>query len=73
MLSERTDPAYDQAYTAGYPERSDRIRMMRFGVLLAPYFQVTEKLAVELSYVQKIFGYDTPATQFYNAGLRAVF
>lgn len=73
LLNERTDPAYDQAYTAGYPERSDRIRMMRFGALVAPYFQVTDSFAVELSYVQKIFGYDTPATQFYSAGVRAVF
>ncbi|RYE95064.1 MAG: hypothetical protein EOO75_00280 [Myxococcales bacterium] len=73
LLDERTDPAYDQAYTVGYPEKTDRIRMMRFGTIIAPYMKVTDRVAVELSYVQKIFGYDTPATQFYSAGVRAAF
>jgi hypothetical protein len=72
LFGQRTDPAYDAAYTADYPERSDRIRMMRFGIAILPYFQVTEALAVELGYVQKIFGYDTPATQFFTVGARAV-
>jgi hypothetical protein len=72
LFGERTDPNYDAAYTAGYPERSDRIRMMRFGLALFPYAQITESLALELGYVQKIFGYDTPATQFFTVGLRGV-
>ncbi len=70
-LRERTDEIYDAAYTAGYPERRDRIRMMRFGTAIFPYLQVTEHAAIELGYVQKIFGYDTPATQFFHAGVRA--
>jgi hypothetical protein len=73
LLGERTDPAYDAAYTAGYPERTDRIRMMRFGTAILPYVQLTEHAALELGYVQKIFGYDTPATQFYTVGARAAF
>jgi hypothetical protein len=73
LLGDRSDPAYDAAYTAGYPDRSDRIRMMRFGLAFLPYLQITEHAALELGYVQKIFGYDTPATQFYTVGARAVF
>jgi hypothetical protein len=73
LIGDRADPNYDAAYTAGYPERSDRMRMMRFGVALFPYLQVTEHAALELGYVQKIFGYDTPATQFYTVGVRAAF
>lgn len=69
-LRERTDERYDAAYTAGYPERRDRIRMMRFGTAVFPYVQVTDHAAIELGYVQKIFGYDTPATQFFHAGVR---
>jgi hypothetical protein len=71
LFGERTDPAYDAAYTAGYPERSDRIRMMRFGTVIASYAQITQHAAVEVSFVQKIFGYDTPATKFLSFGLRA--
>jgi len=73
LIGDRADPNYDAAYTAGYPERSDRIRMMRFGFALLPYVQVTQHAALELGYVQKIFGYDTPATQFYTVGARAAF
>lgn len=72
LFGERTDPNYDAAYTADYPERTDRIRMMRFGLALFPYAQITDSLALELGYVQKIFGYDTPATQFFTIGLRGV-
>jgi hypothetical protein len=73
LFGESHDAAYDAAYTPGYPASSDRVRMMRFGVVVAPYFQITERGALELGYVQKVFGYDTPATQFYTAGVRVVF
>jgi hypothetical protein len=72
LFGERSDAAYDAAYTAGYPDRTDRIRMMRFGVVVAPYAQITEHAAIELSFVQKIFGYDTPATKFLSLGVRGV-
>lgn len=72
LFGERADAAYDAAYTAGYPDRSDRIRMMRFGVLVAPYAQITERAALELSFVQKVFGYDTPATKFISIGVRGL-
>lgn len=73
LFGERTDPAYDQAYTAGYPERTDRIRMFRFAASVLPYVQMSDKLSLELGYLQKLFGYDTPATQLYTATLRYVF
>jgi len=72
-LRERFDERYDAAYTSGYPDRRDRVRMMRFGVAIFPYFKVTDHTAIELGYVQKIFGYDTPATQFFHIGVRASF
>lgn len=73
LIGERTDPAYDQVYTAGYPARTDRIRMFRFAATLLPYVQMSDKVSLELGYLQKLFGYDTPATQLYMATLRYVF
>jgi hypothetical protein len=73
LFGERTDDAYDRAYTAGYPQRTDRIRMFRFGSSLLGYVQMNDKLSLELGYVQKIFGYDTPATKFFSGTVRYVF
>lgn len=73
LIGERTDARYDQAYTAGYPERTDRIRMFRFAATFLPYIQMSGRVSLELGYLQKLFGYDTPATQLYTATLRYVF
>lgn len=73
LFGERTDAAYDQAYTAGFPERTDRIRMFRFASTVLPYVQMSDKVSLELGWLQKIFGYDTPATQLYTATVRYVF
>lgn len=73
LIGERTDARYDQAYTAGYPERTDRLRMFRFAATFLPYVQMSDKLSLELGYLQKLFGYDTPATQLYTATIRYVF
>ena len=70
-LRERFDDRYDAAFSA--PGRRDRIRMLRVGTVVAPFVQVGERVAVELTYVQKLFGYDTPATQFYTLGISAAF
>jgi len=73
-LTSRTDDRYDAAYTAGYAAGvRDRIQMMRFGAAFFPYIQVTDHAVIELSYVQKLFGYDTPATQFFTGGVRVAF
>ncbi|HSO34590.1 MAG TPA: hypothetical protein VLT33_18780, partial [Labilithrix sp.] len=73
LIGQRTDPAYDHAYTAGYPDRTDRIRMFRFAATVLPYVQMSDKVSLELGWLQKLFGYDTPATQLYTATLRYVF
>lgn len=73
LIGERTDAFYDRAYTAGYPARADRIRMFRFAASVFPYVQMNDKVSLELGYVQKLFGYDTPATQFLSAAVRYVF
>jgi hypothetical protein len=73
LFGERTDDVYDRAYTAGYPGRADRIRMFRFAASAFPYVQMSDTVSLELGWLQKIFGYDTPATQLYTATLRYVF
>jgi len=73
LIGQRTDEAYDRIFTAGFPERSDRIRMFRFAAMVLPYVQIADRFSLELSYLQKIFGYDTPATQLYSATARVVF
>jgi hypothetical protein len=46
---------------------------MRLSVAVLPYFWITNHAAIELGYVQQLFGYDAPATQFWSAGVRAIF
>ncbi len=72
-LSERFDERYDSVYTAGFPDRRDRIRMMRFGVLTTPYVAISDRVAFEFTYLQKLFGYDAPATHVLSAGVRTSF
>lgn len=83
-LTERFDARYDGAFFAGVPSQAgsapatprdtaDRVRMMRFGVSLSAYVQLSRSLLIEGGYTQKIFGYDTPATQFFSVGARAAF
>jgi hypothetical protein len=72
-LTERFDDAYDAAYTAGHPARRDRIRSMKFGLAMLPYARITEHAALTFGYVQKLFGYDAPATQFFTIGVNAAF
>jgi hypothetical protein len=70
-LTERNDEAYDAAYTIGYEDGvRDRIRAMKFGLAISPYFQITDHFAIDGGYVQKFFGYDAPATQFFYGGIR---
>lgn len=74
-LNEHVNGVYNRAYASVTPDlvAGDRIRMFRFAVMVLPYFRVTDHAAVELGWVQKIFGYDTPATQFWTAGVRTTF
>jgi hypothetical protein len=72
-ITERFDDRYDAAYTAGYPDRRNRIQALKFAVAFLPYVRITDRFALELGYVQKFFGYDPPATQTYYIGARAAF
>jgi hypothetical protein len=73
-LTERFDDVYDAAYTPAYDEGNrDRIRSVKFALVLAPYFQITEHAAIEAGYVQKFFGYDAPATQLWFGGARFAY
>jgi len=83
-LTERFDTRYDAAFISGVPTdlssgqvtaatTRDRIRMMRFGAIVAPYMAVNSWLAFEANYTQKIFGYDTPATRFMSLGARIAY
>lgn len=68
-LTEREDPIYDAAYSP--PGRTDPIRSIKFGTVVSPYVQITEYVALEAGYLQKFFGDDAQATQFWYAGARA--
>ncbi len=75
-LHERFDPVYDAAYSGTSPDgapRRDRIRAARFALSILPYFLITDTFAVEGGYVQKLFGYDARATQFFYVGVRGSF
>ena len=67
---------YDAAYSGTGPDgapRRDRIRAARFALSILPYFLITDAFAVEGGYVQKFFGYDARATQFFYVGVRGSF
>jgi hypothetical protein len=74
-LNEHVNPVYNRAYGAVTPDlvAGDRIRMFRFAIMVLPYIRITDHAALEFGYVQKLFGYDTPATQFWTGGVRATF
>jgi len=74
-LNEHVNARYDEAYGSVSPDlvAGDRVRSMRLAIAVLPYFRVTDRAAVELGYVQNLFGYDLPATQVWTAGVRASF
>lgn len=74
-LNEHINEVYNRAYGAVSPDliNGDRVRSMRFAVAILPYIRITDHAAIELGYVQKLFGYDPPATQFFTGGVRAQF
>lgn len=74
-LNEHVNRRYHDAYARVSPDLvvDDRVRAMRFALAVLPYFRITHHAALELGYVQKLFGYDPPATQFFNAGIRVSF
>ena len=72
-VTERFDERYDAAYTTGFPEVQDRIRMARFGVVTSPYVHITDRITAQATYLQKLFGYDAPATRVFDLGVSVAF
>ena len=74
-LNEHENARYNEAYGSVSPDlvAGDRVREMRLAIAVLPYFRITDHAAVELGFMQKLFGYDLPATQFWSAGVRASF
>jgi hypothetical protein len=58
--SERTDSKYDSAFSPAGTQ--DRIRSMKVGVISAIEIQLSEQSYGSVTYVQKLGGYDAPAT-----------
>ena len=59
-LSEHTDAKYDAAFSA--PGRSDRIRSMKVGIASFVEIALPSDFFATLGYIQKLGGYDAPAT-----------
>jgi hypothetical protein len=74
-VNEHVNRVYHDAYARLSPDlvEGDRIRSMQLAVAVLPYFEITDHAALELGYVQRLFGYDLPATQYWNAGIRVSF
>jgi hypothetical protein len=74
-INEHVNTRYHEDYAKVTPDfvNGDRVRAMRFAMAILPFFRITNSAAIELGYVQKLFGYDPPATQFWTAGVRTTF
>ncbi len=74
-LNEHVNRGYHDAYARLSEDlvEGDRIRAMRFSIAVLPYFHITDHAALELGYVQQLFGYDAQATQLWSAGVRVTF
>jgi hypothetical protein len=74
-VNEHVNDAYYRAYASVDSDlvAGDRIRSLRLSVAVLPYIRITDNAAVELGFVQKLFGYDTPAAQTWTGGVRTTF
>lgn len=70
-LEERNDEKYDAAFSA--PGNSDRVRAMKVGVSQSIEFKISNSKILQIGYIQKIGGYDAPATQAYYGNLNYSF
>lgn len=70
-MQERVDAEYDAAFSA--PGRSDRIRSMKVGTVISLDAKISSKWYLGAGYVQKLGGYDAPATNASFASLGAKF
>ena len=74
-LNEHVNTVYNSAYAGVTPDfvNGDRVRALRFAVAIWPYIRITDHAAIELGYVQSLFGYDLGTTQLWTGGVRAQF
>lgn len=69
--SERRDSKYDAAFSA--PGTQDRVRSMKVGVISSVEFAITKETYGIATYVQKLGGYDAPATNALSIALGVNF
>ncbi len=74
-INEHVNRVYHDAYARLDPDlvAGERVRTMRVALAVLPYFRITHHAALELGYVQTLFGSDVPATQFWSGGIRVSF
>jgi len=66
-MTERTDPSYDAAFSPSGTQ--DRIRAFKYGTLLGVDVALTNKVNLNINYLQKLGGYDARSTQIYTANI----
>ena len=65
--NERTDASYDAAFSPTGTQ--DRIRAFKYGTLLGMDVAITNKVNLNINYLQKLGGYDARSTQVYTANI----
>ncbi|NJL23876.1 MAG: hypothetical protein HC902_00940 [Calothrix sp. SM1_5_4] len=70
-MQDRNDSKYDTAFSA--PGRTDRIRSMKIGTVSSLDAEISRNWYVSAGYVQKLGGYDAPATNATFASLGVKF
>lgn len=66
-MTERTDPSYDAAFSPSGTQ--DRIRAFKYGTLLGVDVALTNKVNMNINYLQKLGGYDARSTQIFAANI----
>lgn len=69
--SEHFDSAYDTVFSPTGTQ--DRVRSFKYGSLVGFDIELTKNTALNLSYLQKLGGYDARSTQILSAGLSLKF
>lgn len=65
--SERNDSSYDNVFSATGTQ--DRIRAFKYGTLVGTDIALSKNINFNISYLQKLGGYDARSTQIYNLTL----
>jgi hypothetical protein len=65
--AERKDASYDIAFSPTGTQ--DRIRSFKYGTLLGIDMALTDRMSMNINYLQKLGGYDARSTQIYTGGI----